>query len=304
MDAGHASAVIEMGANHPGEIAYLTKLVVPTVGLVTNAGPSHLEGFGSVEGVAHAKGELFEHLPDDACAVVNLNDDWAGLWQELAADRRVVGYGVDIDAEFSVSSSSVEERPGGGQAFSVDAPGGARRIELPVAGRHNLRNALAAIAVAITAGANGADAATALARFNGIGGRMTPRRARNGAALIDDSYNANPASLKAAVDVLARLPGRRWLVLGDMGELGDDGAALHRDAGEYARVSGVERLFALGTLSREAADAFGAGAEHFDDVSALSERVAEDLSRDVTVLVKGSRGMKMERIVSALGEGE
>lgn len=300
LEEKHAAAVIEMGANHPGEIATLTALVEPTVALVTNAGPAHLEGFGTVEGVARGKGELYQGLGRDARAVVNLDDDWAALWCEFAAGHDVVTFAIDRPADFRVLPDSVRASADGGQVFTLNSPGGDHEVALPVPGRHNVRNALAAIAAAVTAGAAVADAVAALATFQPVAGRLVTRQLAGGGTLIDDTYNANPASVAAAVQVLAARSGERWLVLGDMGELGADAAAMHASVGAQAKASGIDRLFAFGPLARSAADAFGTGSERFDHIQDLLNTLGDGVPADVTVLVKGSRSMRMERVVAAL----
>lgn len=298
LEAAHWAAVVEMGANHAGEIAYLADLAVPTVGLITNAGPSHLEGFGTVAGVAKAKGEIYEALRQDGCAIINANDAYAPLWRELAGKRRRVEFGVDVDADFQVASADIECEAGGEQRFILNCAVGRHEIRLPLAGRHNVVNALAATAAATAAGASMTDVVKGLATARSVGSRLRVVNLANGARVVDDTYNANPASLQAALQAVQS--SRLWLVLGDMGELGPSASALHGQAGEGARAAGVERMFSLGKLSAHATDAFGTGAEHFEDISELTECVIGSLEPGVTVLVKGSRSMRMERIVAAL----
>lgn len=301
MEANHVAAVIEMGANHAGEIAALAALSEPTVALVTNAGPAHLEGFGSIEGVARAKGELYQGLGRDARAVINLDDAWSGLWREFAGEREVTTFAVDKPADFRVVPESVHATMDGGQAFTLESPGGDHEIVLPVPGMHNVRNALAAIAAAVTAGAAVTEAVAALAAFQPVAGRLVTHRLAGGGTLVDDTYNANPASAAAAIDVLAMQPGTRWLVLGDMGELGAGTRELHAAVGAHAHAAGIERLFTLGDLARAAADAFGEHATHCDDLDSLLAALGTSVPHDTTVLVKGSRSMRMERVVAALG---
>lgn len=299
LNDAHNSAVIEMGANHHGEIALLARIARPTVGVVTNAGPSHLEGFGDVAGVARAKGELFASLDADGCAVINADDRYADTWRRLAAHCRRVEFGVDAAADFTVDTRTVRANEAGGQAFTLAAGADAREVTLAVPGRHNVLNALAAAAAATAAGATLDDVVVGLAEFSPVGGRLRAAPGRAGSRVIDDTYNANPASLRAALDVVAGLGGRRWLVLGDMGELGVDAVALHTQAGRDARAAGFERMFALGPLAAAAADAFGDG-ERFDDADALASAVGRELAEGITVLVKGSRSMRLERVVAAL----
>jgi len=298
LDAGHHAAVVELGANHQGEIATLTALVRPSVGVVTQCAPAHLEGFGSIEGVARAKGELIEHLPGDAVAVINADDPYAGLWRKLARDRRCMSFGTGADADVRVRSESCAT----GRRVSLDTPAGEVAIELALPGAHNALNAGAAAAAAIAAGASLDMVRDGLAAVRPAKGRLESKRGPRGAEIIDDTYNANPASLQAGLRVLAAKPAPRWLVLGDMAELGVDGASLHAEAGRRARRHGVERLLVVGELGVEAARAFGGGATHFEDRAALVERLREELPDGATVLVKGSRSMAMERVVDAIAE--
>ena len=292
----HRSAVVEMGANHAGEIAYLTGLARPTVGIVTNAGPAHLEGFGSLEGVAHAKGELFAGLDRDAVAVINADDRFAAVWRELAQGRRMLSFGLlpgaDVGADWQATAQ--------GTALALRTPHGAVDVQLPLLGRHNVLNALGATAAALAAGASLDDVREGLEGLAGVAGRLQRKTRADGGLVIDDTYNANPASLRAAIDVLSAFPGERWLVLGDMGELGADAAALHAEIGVYARDAGIDRLFTLGEFSAQAARACGANAQACEDFDALLGALRRELHAGVTVLVKGSRYMGMERVVQAL----
>ena len=298
LDAVHRTAVVEMGANHRGEIAALTTLARPAVGVVTQCAPAHLEGFGSIEGVARAKGELFEHLPGDATAVVNADDPYAGLWRALARPRRCISFGAGADADVRVRATSGP----GPQRVSLDTPAGSVEVDLALPGAHNVLNAGAAAAAAIAAGA-GLDAIReGLAAVRPAKGRLESKRGPRGAEIIDDTYNANPASLRAGLRVLEAKPAPRWLVLGDMAELGPEAASLHAGAGRHARRHGVERLLAVGELGVEAARAFGDGATHFADRAALVDQLREELPEGATVLVKGSRSMAMERVVEAIAE--
>jgi UDP-N-acetylmuramoyl-tripeptide--D-alanyl-D-alanine ligase len=313
--AEHRYAVIEMGASHRGEIAHLTSLARPDVGLVTNAGAAHLEGFGSLEGVAAGKGELFAGLPASAVAVINADDRFAPLWRSMAAGRQVLTFGVDQPADFSarhVSSSlgslgahgttgpAARETPS--LEFDLIAPVGTTRVRMALAGLHNLRNALGAAAAALAAGARLDDVARGLGQVRGVKGRLELKPAMNGAVLVDDSYNANPASLKAGLETFRAFPGRRWLVLGDMLELGPASAELHADVGREAKASGIERLLAFGPGARLAAEAFGAGGASFDDIDALIAELRGSLTAGTAVLVKGSRANRLERLTAALAE--
>jgi UDP-N-acetylmuramoyl-tripeptide--D-alanyl-D-alanine ligase len=301
LESWHATAVIEVGANHPGEVAALMPLVRPTVGIVTNAGAEHLEGFGDLDGVARAEGETFAGLEGGATAVINGDDAYAPLWREMNAAARAVTFG--LGAALDYRGENLHARIDGGdfvQEFDLVAPHGRVALRLGLAGHHNVVNALGAAAAASAAGASLEQVAAGLARARAVKGRLQLKAGAGGAWLIDDSYNANPSSLRAGIDVLAQLDGPRWLVLGDMYELGHHAVDAHVDAGRYARAAGVERIFAVGTLTPHAVEAFGAGAESFPDVNALATHLRPLLREGVTVLVKGSRSNRLERVVDAL----
>jgi len=294
----HRSAVVEMGANHAGEIARLCAIAAPDIGLVTSAGACHLEGFGTLEGVARAKGEMFSSLPPDGVAVINADDSFAGLWRQLAAGRRIVTFGLGPNSDFT--ARQVRQTAAAELRFVIVTPDGEADIRLPLAGRHNVLNALAAAATAAQVGAEVTHIADGLAAMASVAGRMQLLRHGAGGRLIDDTYNASPRTVRAALEYLCELPGRPWAVLGDMGELGDDGPRLHAEVGRYARAAGVERMCALGPLSEDSVAAFGEGAQHFPDPASLVAALREDLGPDVNVLVKGSRMMRMERVVQEL----
>jgi UDP-N-acetylmuramoyl-tripeptide--D-alanyl-D-alanine ligase len=297
--AEHQAAVIEMGANHQGEIAVLTRLARPGIGVVTQAGLAHIEGFGGREGIARGKGELFAGLGREGLAVINADDVYAGLWRGFAAHCQQLCFGIEQSAE--VSARDIREITEAGRIeFELVTPQGNAAVGLPMLGRHNVMNALAAAACALGAGLSPAEIATGLAAMRSVAGRLVRRAAVNGAQLIDDTYNANPTSLAAALEVLAQLPGRHWLVLGDMGELGAESVHWHRKAGEWARSRSCERLYAVGTQSREAVEVFGAGARHFGSHAELAAALRGELDAGVTVLIKGSRSMHMEQVVQAL----
>ena len=304
LEARHTSAVIEIGANHPGEVAALVPLVRPTVGLVTNAGAEHLEGFGDLDGVARAEGELFAGLEPGATALINADDAYAGLWTEMSRAVRRVTFGFAAGTDFRALGAFRRSGPAEiVQEFELVSPAGHATVRLALAGRHNVVNALGAAAAGFAAGTPLADIAAALARMRPVKGRLQPHPGLNGAQLIDDSYNANPSSLSAGLEVLAGFPGERWLVLGDMNELGGQSRDAHVTAGREARERGVTRLFAIGSLTPESVGAFGPGGEWFADAGALSSHVRTLLSPGVTVLVKGSRSNRLERVVEALRAG-
>jgi UDP-N-acetylmuramoyl-tripeptide--D-alanyl-D-alanine ligase len=302
----HRFAVVEMGANHPGEVAALAAVARPTIGLITNAGAEHLEGFGSLEGVARAEGEMVAGLAPQATAVINADDAFAALWRSLTK-ARVVTFGVREHADFAAGEVRTSlDAAGFHTHFRLHTPAGSAAIDLALGGAHNIANALAAAAAAASAGATLAHIAAGLAAVRAVAGRLQFKRARSGAWLIDDSYNANPSSVRAAIEVLAALQGRRWLVLGDMAELGEFAHEAHADIGEFARAAGIERLYATGALMESAVASFGAGAQWFADATDLSQALShalESRGAEVRILVKGSRLNRLERVVDALTGG-
>ncbi len=301
IDATHRYAVLEMGANHAGEIAYLTSLANPNVVVITNAGAAHLEGFGSIRGVSRAKGEILQNEKRPVAAVLNADDRYFDYWSSLVSDVRRISFGFRDEADVR----AIDIVPHGtGSDFTLHVGGAAAAVSLPLAGIHNVRNACAAAAVAAVLDIGIDDIRRGLESVSPVGGRLHPLRGVHGATLFDDSYNANPLSVIAAAEFLATLPGENWLVLGDMKELGDDAAELHREVGEAARTSGVNRLFAYGDLASNAAEGFGEHASWYASLDALVDDLCEDLTEDVNVLVKGSRSMRMERVVDALREPE
>ena len=292
----HRYAVIEMGMNHAGEIDYLTRLAAPTVALVTNAQRAHVGFLGSVEAVARAKGEIYGGLGSAGIAVVNDDDAFAAYWKGLNAGRRIVSFGLGGKAD--VRAAVV-----GSQARFV-TPADAFAVTLAVKGEHNLANAAAACAAAHALEIPPAAMQAGLAAFKGVAGRLQRRRTASGALLIDDSYNANPESMQAALRVLAEEPGRKVFVMGDMGELGEGSDAMHAEVGRRAREAGIDVLMALGEGARHAVRSFGRGAAHFEDAESLSKAAERESAAGATILVKGSRFMRMERIVEALVPGD
>ena len=299
----HCYAVIEMGANHPGEIAWLCEVAAPTVAAITVCAPAHLEGFGSVEGVARAKGEIVQGLAADGVAVLNAEDPYLPLWCGMAGTRRVLTFAIAKAADVSANNITERTDAGFGTRFDLSLPEGSIAVDLPLPGRHNVMNALAAAAAAHAVGMNIGNIRRGLEAMRPMHGRLELVSGRQGCTVIDDTYNANPASLRAALAVLRNLPGAHWLVLGDMGELGAAAEDLHREAGEMARESGVARLYGVGPLTAAAVEAFGVGAHHFTDADALTAVLRSAVHAGVSVLVKGSRAMQMDRVVRGLCEG-
>jgi UDP-N-acetylmuramoyl-tripeptide--D-alanyl-D-alanine ligase len=300
LEDSHHSAVIEMGANRRGDVEALVQIAQPSIGLITNAGAEHLGGFGSLEGAARAEGEMVAGLPARGTAIINADDSFASLWQAMSAAPAVT-FGLRHEADFRAEDLHWEAHAEGFRAgFRLVCPQGTTPVALELAGRHNVQNALAAAAAAVSAGATLVEVAGGLAAMRAVKGRLQLRRTRQGAWLIDDSYNANPSSVRAGLLVLGDLPGRRWFVLGDMAELGSFAEPSHREIGELARSLGVERLYAFGPLAALAADAFGAGAQRFHSAAELARALDAELAADVRVLVKGSRSNRLERVVDAL----
>ena len=294
----HRAAVIEMGMNRAGEIDYLTRLARPSVALINNAQRAHLEGLGTVQNVALAKGEIFVGLPAAGAAVFNADDAQVDIWRELSRDYRQVSFGLDRPADvrgrFTVR--------GLGGELSIATPWGEIELELAVPGCHGARNACAAAAATLVAGVSPAAVKQGLEGFGGVKGRLQRRAGRAGALVVDDSYNANPDSMRAAIEVLASVPGKCILVMGDMGEVGAAAGQFHDEIGGYAKSHGIDRLLCLGEMSAAAAANFGAGGQHFSNIDDLVRTLLAELGPQTTVLVKGSRFMRMERVVEAIAE--
>ncbi|MGH8632040.1 MAG: UDP-N-acetylmuramoyl-tripeptide--D-alanyl-D-alanine ligase, partial [Burkholderiales bacterium] len=296
LEPRHRYAVIEVGMNHLGEIAYLSRLARPTAAIINNAGTAHIGEVGSVEAIARAKGEILEGLSAEGVAILNSDDAFADSWRQLARGKRIVDFGLDRRAAVTARYELGET----GSLVTLTTPQQAFVVRLAVAGVHNVRNALAATTAAWVAGAPAAKIAAGLSEYQGVSGRAQQLRLPNGALLIDDTYNANPESMKAALSVLAGCAGKRIFVMGDMGELGEAAGAMHVEIGIFARRAGAHRLYTLGEASAAAARAFGEGAAHFDSVEALVAALEPELDPGSAVLVKGSRFMRMERVVAAL----
>ena len=291
--AEHRIAVIELGMNHPGEIGYLAHIAEPTVALVNNAQREHQEFMASVEAVAQENGSVFGALPADGHAVFPAGDPFTALWTRLAGGRKCLTFG-DTGADLFLAGSEWEQ---GHWQVRARTPAGAMAFRLHIAGRHNVRNALAAAGCALAAGVPLEAVVRGLESFEPVKGRSRALGVPLGGrtlTVVDDSYNANPDSVRAAIDVLAELPGPRLLVLGDMGEVGNQGPAFHAEVGDYARERRIEQLFTLGEQAR------AMGGRHFGDIDALNAAVLQALPGTASVLVKGSRFMKMERVVEAI----
>ena len=294
----HDYAVIEMGANHFDEIAFLTHIGKPDVAILNNAGASHLEGFGSVEGVSRAKAEIFQGLDDTGIAIINADDEYADYWHGCVADKQVISFGMENAATVQGKATPTGKLV---LTYADDPIGNSVQIDLALLGQHNKRNALAAASAAIAVGASLQEIKQGLESLKPVKGRLTPYVGRKNIRLIDDTYNANPSSMKAAIDVLTEFTeGQRILVLGDMGELGEDVAALHAEIGRYANEKAIDQLYCLGKFSEEAASAFGENAHHFLEIEPLLHDLNNQLNNNMTLLVKGSRSMRMERVVDAL----
>jgi UDP-N-acetylmuramoyl-tripeptide--D-alanyl-D-alanine ligase len=294
--AQHRAAVIEMGMNHPGEIACLTRLARPTVALVNNAQRAHLEGMGTLTGVAEEKGRIYEGLGPDGVAVINADDAHVGLWRQLNTGRKLMSFALEAPADVR-GRCTVQ---GLGTKLELVTPVGVVNCLLKVPGLHNARNAAAAAAACLAAGVRLDAVVAGLEAYTGTRARLQQRRGPGGSLILDDTYNANPDSVRAGIDVLAQMPGHTFLVLGDMGEVGECSAQLHDEIGGYAKSCGIDGLFALGEASAVAVHNFGEGATHFTSVEALVAALAHRLEGQATVLVKGSRFMRMERVADAL----
>jgi UDP-N-acetylmuramoyl-tripeptide--D-alanyl-D-alanine ligase len=292
----HRYAVVEMGTNHVGEIDNLSRMTRPTIAVITNAAAAHLEGLGNIETVAEAKGEIFNGLDDAGIAVINADDAYAPLWRRRAAPRRCLHFAVhhkaDVTAEYVLGDETSRLRM---RTFAGDID-----VTLPLPGLHNVANALAATCAVLAAGIELARVKDGLATMTPVAGRLQRRKGIRGAIVYDDTYNANPDSARAAIDFLSQTTGKKLLVLGDMAELGEQQATLHRDIGDYAREHDVDRLFALGPLSVETVQTFGSRGTHFTDQQALIHALRDELGEGTTVLVKGSRCMHMEKVISQI----
>jgi UDP-N-acetylmuramoyl-tripeptide--D-alanyl-D-alanine ligase len=290
----HDYAVIEMGAGKPGDIRYLSQITNPDIAILLNAKPVHLDGMGSVEGVAQTKGEIFESLSSKCHAIVNLDDDFADFWKQRIDTAQIVTFGLNTDAD--VGAENIE-LSADSVTFNLRANNQTQTVNLPVAGAHNMVNALAAAAAAIAAGLSISEIAQGLTSFSGVASRLNRSSGINGCMVIDDSYNANPEAMMAAIDVLAMQAGNHILVVGDMGELGEKADQFHFEIGQYAKQNKVSRLLAVGELSRHAIRGFGDNGEWFSSQQELITSLTNSVKQSDVVLVKGSRSAAMENVV-------
>ena len=294
------AAVIEMGANHSNEIKYLTNIALPDIAIVTNIGEAHLEGFGSIENTAKAKGEIFQGLVKSGTAIINADDDFYNYFKDITNEYNVVSFGIknksDVSCEYESSSK--------GSVLKVTTPIGECIINLKLLGKHNVMNALAAIAASVAANISLDKVIEGLEALEPVNGRLQMKQGISNSLIIDDTYNANPASLHAAINVLHDFSGKRFLALGDMGELGEDADVLHIEAGSYAKENGVDSLYSLGNLAARAAKEFGGNGFCYDKYEDMIDALRGELSQEVTLLVKGSRSMHMESVVNALTMAE
>jgi UDP-N-acetylmuramoyl-tripeptide--D-alanyl-D-alanine ligase len=302
LSAGHRYAVIEMGASGPNEIAYSVSLSHPDIAIVNNAMGAHLEGFGSLEGVVEAKGEIYDGLTSRGAAVVNADDPYAQRWLDRAKGKSILTFGLAAGADVRAQALFLQEN--GCYGFDLMYQNESVAVRLNVLGRHNVCNALAAAAVSLSAGLSLSQIASGLGKFSAVKGRMFSSQGVNGALVLDDSYNANPGSVRAAISMLSELNGERTLVLGDMGELGADEVSLHQEVGQFAAQMGIEKLFAVGRLSQFTVEAYkqagGVCAEHMSDKSELVSRLQHEAHSAMVILVKGSRSAAMDQVVNCL----
>ena len=294
--AHHRYSVLEMGMSHLGEIAYLADIAKPDVAVISNAGTAHIGEVGSRSNIAQAKGEIFSGLTGDGVAVINADDDYADYWKSLNTNRKMVTFGLNANADVS---ATFKEKSGACHVQLTTKMGQAD-VMLNALGTHNVRNALAACAAAAALGISIKEIADGLSHFHAVKGRLQRKLGVSHALVIDDTYNANPDSMRAAIDVLAKLSGKKVLVLGDMGELGSDAPRMHAEIGAYAKASDIDALYCFGELSQAALNSFGVGARYFSNIDTLIDALLQEMRQGDSVLVKGSRFMKMERVVNAI----
>lgn len=297
----HQYAVIEMGANHKGEIAYTSRYASPDVAVITNVGAAHIEGFGSIEGIAQAKAEIIQSLADDGIAILNADDDFFGLWNKLAGQRKVISFGLSQTADVRADNiSTLVHEQQFKTHFNLSIAGKNLPISLALAGKHNVKNALAASAACFALGMSLAQIQTGLQQVTAVNGRLQLFATEAGTTLINDTYNANPSSLAVALDVLKQCLGEPWVALGAFGELGAASKEIHSDMGKQIKNAGVQRLFATGAMAENTVQAYGEGGTYFDSKEDLIAALRKEVSSSQVLLVKGSRAQKMEAVVNAL----
>jgi UDP-N-acetylmuramoyl-tripeptide--D-alanyl-D-alanine ligase len=302
LDKKHQYAVIEMGANHPGEIEWLSAVARPNVAVITQCAAAHLEGFGSVEGIAKAKAEIYSGLQSSGTAIINADDKYADFWRESCGHLNQLGFGIESEhADVSAKSIRILVERASIQ-FELNCIQGTIEIMLPLSGEHNVMNALAAAACCLSLDISLATIKRGLENMLPVKGRLQIKAGKQDSRIIDDTYNANPASLSAALKVLSHYKGTRYLVLGDMGELGETAVQLHKDAGELAKQLGIDKIFSLGELSINTLQDFGSDSFYFESHDELIDALMNHIDEDTTILIKGSRYMRMEKIVNALTE--
>lgn len=296
LNAQHKFAAIEMGMNHLGEIDYLTHIAKPNVAVITNAGTAHIGELGSRDNIAKAKGEIFAGLSSGGIAVINADDDYAEYWKKLNKDKNIITFGLEKAADVTATFAEQNDV----SQIQLKTPSGMISFDLAMLGKHNISNALAASTCAVALGISNADIARGLKRFGGVKGRLQRKVGLNGAKLIDDTYNANPDSMKAAIDVLATQAGKQIFVMGDMAELGVQSVQMHVEIGAYAKQKGISQMLAMGELTKHSVSAFGEHGEHFASLQAMLDAASRAMQKDSTLLIKGSRFMQMERVVNTL----
>jgi UDP-N-acetylmuramoyl-tripeptide--D-alanyl-D-alanine ligase len=304
LDKKHQYAVVEMGANHPGEIEWLSAIARPNVAVITQCAPAHLEGFGSVEGVAKAKAEIYSGLQSSGTAIINVDDEYADFWKKSCEHLNKLGFGIESELADVRAKNIKTLTESASIQFELNYKQGAIKIMLPLSGEHNVMNALAAAACCLSLDISLTTIKSGLENMLPVKGRLQIKAGKQGARIIDDTYNANPASLEAALKVLSHYQGSRYLVLGDMGELGNAEIGLHKNAGKLAKQLGIDKLFTLGELSINTLQGFGSDSFYFESHDELNEALMNHLDKNTTVLIKGSRAMRMERVVNALTEGQ
>lgn len=298
LDKKHQYAVIEMGANHPHEIAYLSGITRQNVAVITNVAPAHLEGFGSIEGVARAKGEIYETLSATGVAILNMDDPFCDYWRNVIKTPQIFTFGLTQDADFTAQNIYLDNEARA--HFDLVYPEGKIAISLPVLGIHNVMNALAAIAAAYAVGANVEAIQIGLTEVNPTQKRLIKYDGLAGARIIDDTYNANPLSVSAALEILAHSEGERIFVFGGMAELGQEEERFHKEIGDKAKKLGIDKLYACGKLSHFTVQAFGKNGFYFPDQDSLIQALKPLMNKSIVILVKGSRSARMENIVQAL----